>query len=167
MSWTDERVDRLKKLWAEGLSASQIAGDLGDVTRNAVIGKVHRLGLSGRSKTPGQAPVVRSKRSVKLSSFPSRASRLQQGAAGSALRINGHPAGTLSGQELVAPEPLMLTLTELSESTCKWPIGDPATEAFHFCGNVAAENGPYCSFHARVAYQPVAERRRERSVVSA
>lgn len=167
MSWTDERVERLKKLWNDGLSASQIAADLGGVTRNAVIGKVHRLGLSGRAKSPTRAP-TRTKKAASSGGFNARPARVGRG------QLNGEKARGLSSQlngsamparqDLPAPEPLKLDLTDLTETTCKWPIGDPAEEDFFFCGHGCKEGSPYCEFHASIAYQPFADRRRERRV---
>jgi len=164
MSWTDERVELLKKLWIDGLSASQIAAELGGVTRNAVIGKVHRLGLSGRAKTPSTA--ARPKRQPRSGSFSNRSGRnghrlhsLQQAVA-PARAQNG--AAAFAPEAIEAPAPLKLKLTELSEQTCKWPIGDPATDDFHFCGHEAKEASPYCPYHSRIAYQPASERRRDR-----
>src|SRR5215813_6060728 len=129
MSWTDERVELLKKLWADGLSASQIAAELGGVTRNAVIGKVHRLGLSGRAKSPSSAsPRPRKPRSPHM------------------LRVS-RPA--MRGNTALAQR---RTLLELTEETCRWPIGDPGAADFFFCGGQAQTAGPYCSYHSRVAY---------------
>ena len=161
MSWTDERVEMLKKLWSDGLSASQIAAELGGVTRNAVIGKVHRLGLSGRAKSPGSPSTIRPKRISRGGGYSTRISRKQKALVNSGHKISG--AAYLAENpviDLVAPEPLKLTLVQLTERTCKWPIGDPAEEDFHFCGHGCDENGPYCSYHARLAYQPIADRRR-------
>ena len=166
MGWTDERVELLKKLWADGLSASQIAGELGGVTRNAVIGKVHRLGLSGRAKSSSPQNVNRPKRVARpsVTAQPSRPSRNSQRALAEPQMVVRSEAGEViaAPQNLVAPEPLRLDLTQLGETTCKWPIGDPATEDFYFCGNSSRDSGPYCAYHARIAYQPVTDRRRER-----
>ena len=165
MSWTDERVEQLKKLWADGLSASQIAAELGGVTRNAVIGKVHRLGLSGRVKSPGQSASVRTKRQPRSNSFNGRSQRNAQRALNNTqIKVSGR-ADTLNSTaaaDLEAPEALKLPLTELTERTCKWPTGDPATDDFYFCGHAAQSDGPYCEYHARIAYQPLADRRRDR-----
>lgn len=167
--WDDERVELLKKLWAEGLSASQIAAQLGGVSRNAVIGKVHRLKLSSRGRaTPpqartkkpnGQAPAPRQPRGQQF-----RPSTPTVGATALQPRFEAEPVVEQAPRpalELVAPSSRRLKLVELTERTCKWPNGDPLTEAFHFCGNDIGETGPYCAYHARIAYQPV-ERRRSR-----
>src|SRR5947208_9054221 len=143
MGWTEERVAILKKLWLEGLSASQIAKQLGGVTRNAVIGKVHRLGLSGRA-TPSQPPrpVYKTPRAPRPASTSNLAPR----------RI----APSLPEPQPVyyVEEPGSATVLTLGAHMCKWPIGDPATDSFTFCGRRSASEGPYCVEHARVAYQP-------------
>jgi GcrA cell cycle regulator len=172
MNWTDERVEKLKRLWAEGLSASQIAAQLGGVSRNAVIGKVHRLNLPGRAKAGG---TVATNRAVKRpaaapprpANYPSRV----------ATRTVARPVGATAVKEevefeasqqlvyrpasnVVVPISRKLALTELTERTCKWPVGDPLTDDFHFCGCESPDNSPYCSYHAKLAYQPVHDRRR-------
>jgi GcrA cell cycle regulator len=169
MSWNDERVDALKKLWADGLSASQIAGRLGGVTRNAVIGKVHRLGLAGRATTSrmkSHRPRVRTAQAVKRG-----------------LMLRTRPAGTPNSplkslyladaeQPYVPPaEELVIPLNErkyiqtLTESCCRWPIGDPQQPDFHFCGKTKIPGLPYCEVHARRAFQPPQARRRDRDFV--
>ena len=166
MGWTEERVELLKKLWAEGLSASQIAAELGNVTRNAVIGKVHRLGLSGRAK-PTRSSVSRPRRM--------RGARPRGSDAGfatignTALKADSAPLARARPKpelapiaELVIPMEERKTILQLTEHTCKWPIGDPGDEEFYFCGRRSEMGNPYCEHHARVAYQPLAERRRER-----
>jgi len=155
MAWTDERVEELKQLWAEGLSASQIANRIGGVTRNAVIGKVHRLGLSGRA-TPAAPSRGRTIELAKPATKPSevadeKAERPYTETASEAPVVE--PA-LLSGGELA-------TVSTLSRNMCKWPIGDPAKEDFHFCGQPAAAGKPYCTHHAEVAFQP-AQRRSDR-----
>ncbi|HSO47465.1 MAG TPA: GcrA family cell cycle regulator [Rhizobiaceae bacterium] len=165
MSWTDERVDQLKKLWLDGLSASQIAQELGGVTRNAVIGKVHRLGLSGRAKTASHTAIARQKR-ANGSAFNQKPVRTiqrqlvngQMKLVSPAERTNTAAAADLA----TAPTPLKLVLTELTERTCKWPVGDPQAEDFHFCGHDSREGSPYCAYHSKLAYQPVTDRRRDR-----
>jgi GcrA cell cycle regulator len=156
MGWTEERVELLKKLWADGLSASQIAAELGGITRNAVIGKVHRLGLSGRAKSPSSsAPRPRKPRAPGML-------RVSRGA------IRGNTA--LAYDYVVEPEPELIeipieqrkNLLQLTEATCHWPVGDPGSPDFFFCGGDANEGSPYCNYHSRVAYQPASERRRER-----
>ncbi len=163
--WTDERVELLKKLWNEGRSASQIAAEIGGITRNAVIGKVHRLGLSGRAKTPSSTlPRVRKARAPAQMVRPTRP--LVRGNTALAARLA--PVYELE----VEPEPELIenvipigqrcSLLELSDSKCHWPIGDPGHPDFFFCGGKAVAALPYCAYHCRIAYQPIAERRRER-----
>lgn len=167
MSWTDERVERLKKLWNDGLSASQIAADLGGVTRNAVIGKVHRLGLSGRAKSPSRPAAPRAKRSgSNFNSRPRTARTTQSGSGQGSVTAFGGRQAPVRHEEIEAPVPLKLELVQLTEMTCKWPIGDPAEDDFHFCGHGVKEGGPYCAYHANLAYQPLADRRRERKAAA-
>jgi GcrA cell cycle regulator len=161
ITWTDERVELLKKLWAEGLSASQIAKELGSITRNAVIGKVHRLGLSGRAKGPSQSRMPGQKRAARAyAANPQRAIARANGRSRPAMDEGGARQAALP--EIEAPLSRKLALTELTEQTCKWPHGDPATPDFHFCGHEIAETGPYCRYHSMLAFQPVADRRRDR-----
>ncbi len=158
MAWTDERVARLTKLWADGLSASQVAADLGGVTRNAVIGKVHRLGLSGRVKQPSKAG-GRPKRAPRANGY----TRTNNRAAPKVSRTNtASAAARPAREELNPPKPKRLKLIQLTESTCKWPIGDPQHEDFCFCGHSIKADTPYCEFHCNLAYQPLADRRRVR-----
>ncbi|MFZ1815364.1 MAG: GcrA family cell cycle regulator [Rhizobiaceae bacterium] len=163
MSWSDDRVELLRKLWLDGLSASQIAAELGSVTRNAVIGKVHRLGLSGRTRPGSSTGNVRPKRIQRTpAQAPRQAKTMQRALSNAPMRSHVSASADLPDMlpaSLVAPDPLKLELTQLSETTCKWPIGDPATEDFYFCGHGSKEGSPYCAFHSRVAYQPLADRR--------
>lgn len=147
MGWTDERVTLLKKLWLEGLSASQIAKQLGGVTRNAVIGKVHRLGLSGRA-TPSRPAG---------STFKApRAPRPVSASPAAPRRVSSEPSHIPQPRQQVyrVEEPGSATVLTLGAHMCKWPIGDPSTDGFTFCGKRSGEAGPYCVDHARVAYQP-------------
>ena len=162
MSWTDDRVEILKKLWADGLSASQIAGELGGVTRNAVIGKVHRLGLSGRAKAPGSS-AKRAKRVPRASGY-NRPARAVSRSGGQ--RNVATAASRPQLEDMVAPEPKKLTLVQLTERCCKWPHGDPATDEFYFCGHGIKEDSPYCEYHSRLAYQPLTDRRRDKRAAS-
>ncbi len=166
MSWTDERVDLLKKLWADGLSASQIATKLGEVTRNAVIGKVHRLGLAGRATT-SRIRTARPRNNIAL--FPARSSQVQYRTFGNtALKVAPHPqerkhASVIPLRALPELEPApegTITLIDLKECMCHWPIGDPMEENFHFCGRRKNFGVPYCEHHAAIAYNPAARRRR-------
>ena len=162
MNWTDERVELLKKYWADGLSASQIAAQLGGVTRNAVIGKVHRLGLSGRAKPASSGPRPRKVRAAS----PHRPSRgYISGNTALKMHANAMPRrapAPIPIEDLVVPISLRVSLLALNDQMCKWPMGDPSTEDFHFCGHRNFNNLPYCEYHSRVAYQPVNDRRRER-----
>jgi GcrA cell cycle regulator len=139
MAWTEDRVEQLKKLWAEGLSASQIARTMGDVTRNAVIGKVHRLGLSGRATT-------------NRSDRPRRATIPKP-----------MPKPVVAEPETIVEATLangdFATVMTLSSTMCRWPIGDPGSTEFHFCGNGTDNGSPYCDAHVRMAYQPAQSRR--------
>jgi GcrA cell cycle regulator len=162
MTWNDERVDVLKKLWADGLSASQIAGRLGGVTRNAVIGKVHRLGLSGRATTSrmkSHRPRVRA-----LAARRPMKTRLPH-AGNSPFRVlclgDSEPY-VPPAEELVIPLAERKYIQTLTESCCRWPIGDPQQPEFHFCGRKKIPGLPYCEVHARRAFQPPQPRRRER-----
>lgn len=151
MGWTDERVALLRKLWTEGLSASQIAKQLGGVTRNAVIGKVHRLGLAGRA-TPSR-PAKRPVRPARPRPMSPSAPRLRTSAL--------VPAVTLPALEpLRLDDGSTVNVLKLTDRMCKFPIGDPPDPDFAFCGREAGENGPYCADHARLAYQPSQARRR-------
>jgi GcrA cell cycle regulator len=175
VNWTDERVERLKKLWSEGLSASQIAAQLGGVSRNAVIGKVHRLSLPGRAKAGGTT-VARSQKRAPVTT-QARPATYQPRAT--VTRTVSRPSGatmlkeeieidtleemeTSIGSNVVVPIFKRVPLIRLTERTCKWPLGDPLKEDFCFCGNDSPDNSPYCNFHQKLAYQPSAERRRMR-----
>lgn len=184
MSWTDERVEKLKMMWGEGQSASQIAKALGGVTRNAVIGKVHRLGLSNRATgaKSAAAPAAEAK--------PAKAApKAAPAAAAPAPKPEPAPAPAAPTKPVIQsstmrrepppPTPAMvedaqrtaealaaiqkkakkLDLLELTERTCKWPIGDPATDDFYFCGLPCAPGKPYCEAHVAVAFQPMSSRR--------
>ncbi|MEO6012643.1 MAG: GcrA family cell cycle regulator [Devosia sp.] len=183
MGWTEERVELLKKLWLEGLSASQIAGILGEgVTRNAVIGKVHRLKLTGRAKPASSAPRARTAQrpsGVRRVATAGGAQRPSSGIA-SMMKSRNMSAGAVQGatalkiqdeferevyvapqvQELFIPEDQRLSLLELNEHTCKWPIGDPLTPNFYFCGQHSEEAKPYCEFHSRRAYHQLEKKKR-------
>ncbi|MEM9813978.1 MAG: GcrA family cell cycle regulator [Pseudomonadota bacterium] len=179
MSWTDERVETLKAMWSEGKSASQIAKELGGVTRNAVIGKVHRLGLSNRTapaKTPGkddvneptdppvEVPPVTSVEPEVPKPAPKEVPRPKPVVV-AGQPLPPQPAGSeLSDETRASLERLeksarRLTLMQLTERTCKWPIGDPATEEFWFCGLPCKPGKPYCETHVSVAFQPMSSRR--------
>lgn len=203
MSWTDERVETLKKMWGEGQSASQIAKELGGVTRNAVIGKVHRLGLSNRAGSGGAAAAkvapkekLAAKVAIKAPAKPKAVPPATKAAPSSSkpaepevleLDENGIPISAArraiipAGQPLppqpsaneISPEALAkvseiekgskrIGLMELTEKTCKWPVGDPATDDFWFCGLTTQTGKPYCEAHVGVAFQPMSSRRDRR-----
>lgn len=183
MSWTDERVEILKKMWGEGQSASQIAKELGGVTRNAVIGKVHRLGLSNRATT-NAAPKAEAKPKATPKAEPKEqpASKAAEPAAEKPSNVTplrrqiipaGQPLPPQPSANEISPEALArvseiekkakkLTLLELTERTCKWPVGDPATPNFWFCGLPTQTGKPYCEAHVGVAFQPMNNRRDRR-----
>jgi GcrA cell cycle regulator len=219
-TWNDERVEQLKKLWAEGKSASQIAAEIGGISRNAVIGKVHRLGLAGRPKAgsagggrtrAGQAeakagdagaqaaaparseaassaqeaaeaaPAERTSRRAgtqDASHGETHASRKAEAAsAGNGAAAGSHHrepgangiAGAAPRSGKVEPVPEFeqrVTIMELREGMCRWPIGDPTSPEFRFCGARSDIGSPYCDHHARIAYQPAADRRRERKAAT-
>jgi GcrA cell cycle regulator len=199
MSWTDERVETLKKMWADGQSASQIAKELGGVTRNAVIGKVHRLGLSNRVGGIGGAgegedeiavappppravaevprapepPKPAEARPVERPVTPPPANNVTQLPLRKPIVPAGQPLPPQPSANEISPEALAsvrevekkakkLTLMELTERTCKWPIGDPATDDFWFCGLPSLPGKPYCEAHVGVAFQPMSARRDRR-----
>lgn len=167
MSWTDERVDLLKKLWSEGLSASQIAGRLGSVTRNAVIGKVHRLGLSGRATTSRMKthrPRARLANSNKRAVVKQRFATLGNPAVRALYTGDAEPYVPMA-EELVIPMAERKYIQTLTDVSCRWPIGDPQAAEFHFCGKDKVTGLPYCEFHARRAFQPAMPRRRDRGDV--
>jgi GcrA cell cycle regulator len=184
MSWTDDRVEILKKMWGEGQSASQIAKELGGVTRNAVIGKVHRLGLSNRAGSGGNAKTeAKAKPAAKTEAKPKSATKPETAADAEpeaeykpVLPIRkqiipaGQPLPPQPSANEISPEALAkvseiekkakrLTLMELTERTCKWPVGDPATDDFWFCGLPVKTGKPYCEAHVGVAFQPMSARR--------
>ena len=195
MSWTDERVETLKKMWGEGQSASQIAKELGGVTRNAVIGKVHRLGLSNRAGSGGGAskapakekpaaaakpaakPAAKAKPAAQVPAIKEEVELDENGipisAARRAIIPAGQPLPPQPSANEISPEALAkvsevektakrISLMELTEKTCKWPVGDPATDDFWFCGLAVQQGKPYCEAHVGVAFQPMSSRRDRR-----
>ncbi|WP_029030632.1 GcrA family cell cycle regulator [Salinarimonas rosea] len=190
-TWTDERVERLKTLWQEGRSASTIAAELGGVSRNAVIGKVHRLGLSGRGKAPEKAPPPRQRQKPAAEAeppvpAPSRPVSVGANALAAAVEPEGEPAAQAAQPrpqpqplpasfarpapqpkgEIVVPPTERVTIMDLRESMCRWPMGDPSSPDFRFCGARSHTGMPYCDHHAQIAYQPSAERRRDRKALA-
>jgi GcrA cell cycle regulator len=201
MSWTEERVEKLQELWNEGMSAAQIAKVLGGVTRNAVIGKVHRLGLSNRSQpakaapaqpqaepaAPPAPPAAEAPRAAAEPTpppppapdpepEPEEIAAAPEPAPAAPVPVPARPVISATARREPAPmteerlealanlaeldkKARRLSLMELTERTCKWPIGDPTDEDFHFCGHPAAAGRPYCSAHCAIAYQPMSSRR--------
>lgn len=133
MSWTDDRVALLKQLWGEGKTAAEIAKTLGDVTRNAVIGKAHRLKLSSRV-SPIQQPV---KKTAKASEKQKQVQKVRKSR-------NVHKTN-FKGKEI--------SIEALEHGMCRWPNGDPREKEFSFCGHTVETGLPYCEEHARAAYQ--------------
>jgi len=127
MNWTDERVALLKQLWGEGKTAAEIAGKLGGVSRNAVIGKAHRLKLSGRV-----SPIQQNAKPAK-------------GETAKARRQAAVAASNFAGNRM--------DLVDLDARMCRWPNGDPQDDNFSFCGCQTVPSLPYCPDHARAAYQ--------------
>jgi len=155
MGWTDERVELLKKLWQDGLSASQIAKQLGGVTRNAVIGKVHRLGLSGRA-TPSQParPAFKAPRPPRPAPSQPMIARRPVEQPQTHTTASSAPVPVAPRPVFRMEEPGSATVLTLGAHMCKWPIGDPSSDNFTFCGRRSDEGTPYCLEHARIAYQP-------------
>lgn len=147
MSWTDDRVDVLKKLWGDGHTAAEIAKKLGGVTRNAVIGKAHRLKLSNRispiqqNKKPANKNVAR-KKIIEKAPAP----------------IAKSPAIVAEKQPVITSENLH-SLMDLKPRMCRWPSGDPKEENFGFCGDETISGIPYCEEHAKLAYQAATRNR--------
>ena len=164
-NWTDDRVEKLKKLWESGLSASQIAAELDGITRNAVIGKVHRLGLSGRARKSfsSAAPRQRKVNTRPPVNFGRKPRTRSAGNTALAAVFAAEADPVTEIEDNVIPIVQRRTLYELREGDCKWPIGEPGSPDFAFCGGRAIEEYPYCAHHCRIAYQPPSDRRRERS----
>jgi GcrA cell cycle regulator len=168
-TWTEDRVELLKKLWNDGLSASQIAGELGGVTRNAVIGKVHRLGLSGRAKSPSTSGAAARTRKPAAPRAPGGFNSAPVVRGNTALapqqrsqpEARPEPRAELLDPNVVVPFSERVTIMELKENMCRWPMGDPTQAEFRFCGLKTNSGVPYCAYHCRIAYQPAGERRRE------
>ena len=162
--WSTDRIEQLKASWHAGLSASQIATELGSVTRSAVIGKLHRLGLRNDSRPRTSSSQHRKPRLSRLQSVPTTHGR---GAPSTQRPISPTPNGAVNNRPQPAPPTAVafdhaveqptyqrLSLSQLTGNTCHWPIGDPAASDFFFCGNTALSGQPYCPHHARLAYRP-------------
>lgn len=189
MSWTDDRIGTLKKMWQQGKSASEIAEKLGGVTRNAVIGKAHRLGLSGRpspikkvvkkvapaaapakkaAAAPSKAPVAAASKAkavapvVPVKAAPSKAAPAPIAKSSAppprpTANAPGKPAEIVQLAALAnatsREDGLLVSILELTERVCRWPVGDPKDPNFGYCGNVAYEGHPYCAEHVAIAFQ--------------
>ena len=140
MSWTPEREQKLKELWKKGHSGSQIAAILGDTTRNAVIGKAHRLKLQARS--------VSTKAPVKQNTEKNNTTEIKNQKLGRKARFRA----LLLDKSFERENPKKLE--ELDDKTCRWPIGHPYEEKFYFCGRTPMEKFPYCKLHVLYAFQP-------------
>ena len=149
MSWTEDRVSLLKKLWGDGHTAAEIAKQLGGVTRNAVIGKAHRLKLSNRV-----SPIQQNKK-------PANKNTQRKVVEKEKITTSPTPKSTTpTTSALKSPSPENLySLTELQPRMCRWPSGDPREEDFGFCGERTISGIPYCAEHAKVAYQAATRNR--------
>ncbi len=180
-TWTEERVERLRRLWAEGLSASEIARELGEgISRNAVIGKVHRLGLPGRApsrsgnarRAPQQGATPAAQQATQQRQSASRSQPTAPAGTGAGTNANVATARKLeeaptpaprtrSAEDVVTPfeRGRIRDIMELTRTSCRWPIGDPGDEDFSYCGARAMNGLPYCEHHARIAYQNLDKKR--------
>ena len=141
MAWTEEKTEQLKKLWAEGHTASQISKMLGDgISRNAVIGKSHRLGLQGRAQSRMISAPRINNRVINENNAPTR-QRRPRGLRAIVIEKDFEPENPKQ-------------LEELDESSCKWPIGHPDEKSFYFCGRSSLKDFSYCKLHILYAYQP-------------
>ena len=140
MSWNEEKVEKLKELWGKGSTASQIAEIIGGISRNAVIGKAHRLNLSSKIKTRN----VSSNQNIDNSSEENSSKQR---------KVRKSKFQSLIIEKDFEPENPK-KLEELDESSCKWPIGHPEEKSFYFCGRTSLKDFSYCKLHLLYAYQP-------------
>ena len=140
MSWTEEKVAKLKELWGKGSTASEIAQIIGGLSRNAVIGKAHRLNLSAKIKTRTAAPTQNFESSKNEKNLKIRRSKKNK-------------FKSLIIEKDFEPENPK-QLEELDENSCKWPIGHPDEKSFYFCGRSSLKDFSYCKLHLLYAYQP-------------
>jgi len=167
MSWTDERVETLKKLWGEGRTAAEIASELGGVTRNAVIGKAHRLKLSGRASPikqsvkkkpantnaskPKAVEKAKTQAPAKEAAKPARKSAVDSTDIVSAVHVD-----TISEKDKNRKR---IPLQDLGANACRWPLGDPREKNFGFCGCKTEAGEVYCAEHRALAFQVVSRGR--------
>jgi len=157
--WSDDLIARLEKLWAAGKSAGEIAAILGHVSRNAVIGKVHRLGLTRATQAIAKRPAVtKVKRAAPAQEQVSRN-------AGAVIQHLRRAPPKIKPEPYVVAEPVdiaprMLSVLELTDQTCKYGIGDVGEPGFGFCGHETAPGKPYCAGHCALTYRPPEKRER-------
>jgi GcrA cell cycle regulator len=144
MSWNEEKISKLKELWGKGSTASQIAEIIGGVSRNAVIGKAHRLNLSSKVKTRNASSNQNFENNLEKNNSIPRQGRKDKFKS------------LLIEKDFEPENPKKLE--ELDESSCKWPIGHPEEESFYFCGRSSLKDFSYCKLHLLYAYQPKGKR---------
>lgn len=155
MAWTKDRVELLKKRWYEGCSASDIATELGGVTRNAVLGKVHRMGLN--------APPNETRHEPQKPQTPQPPRIVTKGEAlPKIIRLVPKPEDHPIEPDIEPRKGVRCTLMQLTEDTCRWPMGDPSKDDFCYCGLKPLKGLPYCDGHARIAYEPASDRRKRK-----
>ena len=142
MSWTEEKVNKLKELWGKGNTASQIAEIIGGITRNAVIGKAHRLNLSAKIKIKTRAA---SSNETYNASIEQKNNKIKRGRRSKFKSL-------IIEKDFEHENPKQLE--ELDENSCKWPIGHPDEKSFYFCGRTSLKDFSYCKLHLLYAYQP-------------
>ena len=145
MDWNDERIAALTKMWQDGMSASQVARQLGGISRSAVIGKVHRLGIAGR-ETPSHPRALGGRPPSRVPSARGASTPARRAAPGLAPRVPATPPEMFD----VAASATILTL---GEHGCRWPIGDPGEAGFGFCGRLKTGRGAYCTGHTFMAFR--------------